>query len=226
MNKIKEIVPSLLSFEKQKWPQYFNWFYQNGINYIHFDVMDGQYVIQQAYDEKDFLIFINDKNNLKAHVHLMVMNPINEINKYIYSKTDAICFHFDACKEDFEVFDCLHLIKYHGIKPGIAINPNFVFKDYERFLDSCEFVTIMGVYPGKGGQKFELSCLYNLKDIANYTMKKQRNILIEIDGGMNFDTIPLVIENGEFFVSGSFLRNEIKNIKNIMDWFKKQCDNK
>ena len=79
----------------------------------------------------------------------------------------------------------------------------------------------MGVYPGKGGQKFEKECLTNLVDIINWSKKNKKEFLIEIDGGMNFSTIPLVIKNSRFIVSGSFLEKNIENIQEILSWMKK-----
>lgn len=222
MQNKRELVPSLLSFNIEDWPKYFSIFYDNSINYIHFDVMDSKYVENSAYDEKDYLFFLQNNNNLKAHVHLMVMNPLNEIYKYQHELTDAICFHFDSCENDEEVFQTLNEIKKMKIKQGIAINPNFKFSDYSRFLDKCEFITIMGVFPGKGGQKFEPSCLHNLTDIKKYCEEKQRSLLIEIDGGMNFETIPLIVNESNYVVSGSFLANNMLDIKNIVEWFNSQ----
>ncbi len=224
MKKKCELVPSLLSFDISKWPIYFDIFHKESINYIHFDVMDKKYVENSAYDEKDYQFFLRHNNNLKAHVHLMVVNPLDEIFKYNHELTDAICFHFDACKNDYEVFQTLSAIKEMKIKQGIAINPNFKFDDYSRFLDECEFITIMGVYPGKGGQKFESSCLNNIIDIQKYCLKKNRSLLIEIDGGMNFETIPIVVNQSNYIVSGSFLANNINDIKSIINWFNLQSN--
>ena len=75
--------------------------------------------------------------------------------------------------------------------------------------------------PGKGGQKFEKECLTNLVDIINWSKKNKKEFLIEIDGGMNFSTIPLVIKNSRFIVSGSFLEKNIENIQEILSWIKK-----
>ncbi|MDE5617546.1 MAG: ribulose-phosphate 3-epimerase [Ureaplasma sp.] len=224
MKKKCELVPSLLSFDVQNWPNYFSIFHNQSINYIHFDVMDKKYVENSAYDENDYKFFLQHNNNLKAHIHLMVINPLNEITKYKSEFTDAICFHFDACKSDDEVYQTLDAIKTMKIKQGIAINPNFKFADYSHFLDECEFITIMGVYPGKGGQKFESSCLNNLRDIQKYCLDKKRSLLIEIDGGMNFDTIPIVVNESNYIVSGSFLANNINEIKNIINWFERQIN--
>lgn len=217
----KEIVPSLLAFNKDKWSYYFHTFKQHQIDYIHFDVMDYEYVNNVAYDSNDYQLFLNDKNDLLAHVHLMVMDPLNEIEKYFNKKTDAICFHFDVYQEKQKVFDCLNKIKNANIKSGIAISPNFRLNDYEVFLPHCDFITIMGVYPGKGGQSFESDAIINLKEIKEWAIKNKKEFLIEIDGGMNFETIPLVISNSKFIVTGSFLEKNINEINNIISWFNK-----
>lgn len=219
MNNKKEIVPSLLAFHKDNWFYFFNIFKKNKINFIHFDVMDKEYVNNVAYDDNDYKLFLQNSNNLQAHVHLMVMDPLKEIEKYFNHKTDAICFHFDVYDDANKVFECLKKIKTNNIKAGIAINPNFIINDYEIYLSECDFITIMGVYPGKGGQKFETSSITNLLAIKDWSIKNKKNFLIELDGGMNFDTIPLIIKNSNYIVSGSFLEKNIKNISDIILWF-------
>lgn len=219
MNNKKEIVPSLLAFQKSNWSQFFDIFQNNNIKFIHFDVMDKEYVNNTAYDHEDYKLFLNDHNHLEAHVHLMVMDPLNEVNKYFNKKTDAICFHFDVYKDPNKVFECLNKIKSNNIKAGIAINPNFTIDDYEMYLKECDFITVMGVYPGKGGQSFETSCINNLLTIRNWSIQNNKEFIIELDGGMNFDTIPLVIKNSDCIVSGSFLEKNITSISDIISWF-------
>lgn len=218
MKNNQQIVPSLLSFNKNDWGYYFILFQHANLEYIHFDVMDKDYVGNTAYNEKDFHKFIHIHNNLKAHVHLMVMDPLNEVEKYFHKKTDAICFHFDVYENQDMVFECLEKIKKAGIKAGIAINPNFAIWYYEQYLQACDFITLMGVFPGKAGQKFEISCLQNLKELKEWSQKNHKEFLIEIDGGMNFDTIPLVLKDSQYLVSGSFLAKNINKLQEITTW--------
>lgn len=216
-----ELVPSLLAFNINDWKYFFNQFINNGLSCVHFDVMDYKYVNNIAYNQNDFNFFLNNHSGLKAHVHLMVMDPLNEFIKYVSPQTESICFHFDVYKNENDIFKTIDEIRKYNIKSGIAINPNFKLNDYKKYLKKCEFITIMGVYPGKGGQKFEKECLTNLVDIINWSKENKKEFLIEIDGGMNFSTIPLVIKNSRFIVSGSFLEKNIENIQEILSWMKK-----
>lgn len=215
-----QLVPSLLAFNITDWKYYFNQFHENGIKYVHFDVMDYKYVNNIAYNENDFQTFLSNNNNLKVHVHLMVLDPLNEFKKYLSNQTESICFHFDVFSNSDDVLKTIREIKKYNIKAGIAINPNFRIKDYEIYLKECEFITVMGVYPGKGGQSFEYDCLNNLSAIINWSKENNHEFLIEIDGGMNFQTIPLVIKNSKFIVSGSFLEQNLQSLSDIVKWIK------
>lgn len=217
--KNKELIPSLLSFNKKNWSYFFLKFQEYKMKYIHFDVMDQEYVQNTAYNEKDFNKFIHTYNNLKAHVHLMVMNPLNEIEKYFHKKTDSICFHYDVYKNDKDVFDCINKIKKNGIKAGIAINPQARISEYEKYLKSCDIVTVMGVNPGKGGQKFQSNTIINLYELKDWMKENNHELLIEIDGGMDYSTIPMVINNSNYIVSGSFLAKNINNLAEIVEFF-------
>ena len=218
MKKI-ELLPSLLAFDKNEWVDDFKTFKVNGIDYIHYDVMDQGYVNNTAFNEIDYKIFLNNHQGLKSHVHLMVLNPLEDVKKYFYKQTDAICFHFDVL-EPLLVIKCLQIIKEQNIKAGIAISPNFNINDFEQYLPYCDLVTIMGVFPGKGGQKFIESTIGNIKAIIEYNKINNRNIMIEIDGGMNFETIPLIYNQSNYIVAGSFLKKHIDQIYEIMQWFK------
>ena len=214
----KELVPSLLAFDPNNWINDFQIFKSNSIDYIHYDVMDKEYVGNTAFDKQEYQIFLNNNLGLKSHVHLMVLNPLKHIDNYLCEQTDAICFHFDTVSFD-EAIICLNKIKAHNIKAGIAISPNFSYSDFEKFLPYCNIVTIMGVYPGKGGQSFIESTINNIKSVVKYNLENKTNIKIELDGGMNFETIPLIFSITDFVVAGSFLKKNIDKISEIMKWF-------
>lgn len=217
--KNKELIPSLLSFNKRDWAYFFLKFQEYNMDYIHFDVMDEEYVHNTAYNEKDFNKFTHIYSHLKAHVHLMVMDPLNEVEKYFHKKTDSICFHYDVYKNYEDVFKCLDKIKQAGIKAGIAINPQTRIYEYDKYLPSCDIVTIMGVNPGKAGQKFQSNVVMSLYELKDWMEENNRKIPIEVDGGMDYNTIPMVISVSDYIVSGSFLAKNFNDLSGIIEWF-------
>lgn len=217
--KNKELVPSLLSFNKKDWSYYFLKFQEYKMNYIHFDVMDEEYVHNTAYNEKDFKKFTHTYSRLKAHVHLMVINPLNEVEKYFHKKTDAICFHYDVYQNEDDVFKCLNKIKNAGIKAGIAINPQARIYEYEKYLPACDIITVMGVNPGKGGQKFQSNVVINLYELKDWMKEHNHELPIEVDGGMEYSTIPMVINLGDYIVSGSYLSKNLDKLAEIVEFF-------
>lgn len=166
-------------------------------DYIHVDVMDGNFVPNKT----DNFIKVLSNTNKPLDVHLMVDNPINYIIEYKNLKPVFITIHAEI---DYCLKDLIDLIHSYGIKAGISIKPNTSIESIEKYLDIIDNVLIMSVEPGKGGQKFMDSVLYKI-DILNKLRKKNNyNYLISIDGGINDTTISKV-QNVDFVISGSFI---------------------
>lgn len=220
MNKTQpKLLPSLLAFNKVHWRQDVGVFLQHDLDALHFDVMDEGYVHNTAYDQHDYQYLLSLDARIKGHVHLMVLNPYWDCEKYFHHQTEVIYFHFDVYEDKQMVHQTLKKIKQQGIACGIAINPNFVPEDYQEFLNECDGVVVMGVYPGKGGQAFEPSCLVNLKFLTDYKQTSSPNFQIEVDGGMNYDTIPSVYAFSQYIVTGSFLAQRMDQLTNLLSWF-------
>lgn len=213
-----KLLPSLLAFDKVNWANDVKIFLDHDLDCMHFDVMDFGYVNNTAYDQHDYQYLLSLDSKLKGHVHLMVLNPYWDCEKYFNKQTEVIYFHFDVYSDKQLVYQTLKKIQDQGIKAGIAVNPNFVPNDYIEFLDACDGIVVMGVYPGKGGQTFESSCLVNLEFLANY-QKNHPNFLIEVDGGMNYETIPSVYDSSNHIVTGSFLAKQLDHISDLLTWF-------
>ena len=169
---------------------------ESNADLIHVDLMDGIYV-----DNKNFTIdeVLNDLKDVtkQLDIHLMVNNPIEYIDKLAILNPEIITIHLDACNNPLSVID---LIKKYGIKVGVAINPDEdinILDDYDNLID---YVLIMSVYPGLGGQKFIPSVLDKIKLLEN------KNILIGIDGGINDETINYLKDYKiNIIVSGSYV---------------------
>lgn len=163
---------------------------------IHVDLMDGLYV-----SDKNFTVdeVINDLKDTKKplDIHLMVNNPEIYIDDLAKLKPFAITFHLDSTKDADKVIE---LIKDYNIKVGIAINPDENIDILDGYLELIDYVLIMSVVPGKGGQTFMKDILDKIKQLEN------KNILIGIDGGINAESIKYLkdykIDN---IISGSFV---------------------
>lgn len=163
---------------------------------IHVDLMDGKYV-----ENKNFTIdeVINDLKDCSKplDIHLMVNNSEKYIDDLAKLKPSIITFHLDSTNNPSEV---INLIKDYNIKVGIAINPNDDISIINDYLYSVDYILIMSVMPGKGGQKFIKEVLTKVKYLEN------KNILIGIDGGINEETINYLKEYKiDNIISGSYI---------------------
>ena len=165
-------------------------------DFIHVDLMDGIYVGNNNFTIEDV---INDLKNINKplDIHLMVKEPIKYIDDLAKLKPDIITFHLDSTTDPLNVIE---LIKDYNIKVGIAINPNEDISILNNYYDLIDYVLIMGVYPGKGGQTFIKEVLQKIKFIESY------KILIGIDGGINSETIDYLKDYKiDIIISGSYV---------------------
>lgn len=165
--------------------------------YIHVDVMDGNFVSNKT---DDFIDILNNSEK-PLDVHLMVDNPINYIIQYKNLKPEFITIHSEI---NYNIKDLIDLIHSYGIKAGISIKPNTSIESIEEYLNDVENVLIMSVEPGLGGQKFMDSILYKIEILTKLRKEKKYNYEISIDGGINDETINRV-RDVDFVISGSFI---------------------
>ncbi len=204
-----KISTSMLSSEKSKMNELNN----SITDYFHVDIMDGVFVSNNTVNKMDELLELNKK---PLDFHLMVSNVSYYLNKYLKYNPKYITFHIET---DTNINDCINLIHKYGIKAGIAINPDTSIDKLLPYLADIDLVLVMSVNPGLGGQKFikestinKINKLLNLRQINNY------NYEIEVDGGINIDTVSDVKEC-DIIVSGSYITNGnfSKNINNLIN---------
>jgi len=158
-----------------------------GIKWIHFDVMDGEFVKNISFGNL-FLKSVNKEIDLIKDVHLMIKNPLEKIDYFAEAGADYLTFHYEACKDDAEVFKVIDKIHEKGIKAGISIKPKTPVSKVFPFLHSLDLVLIMSVEPGVGGQKFMDSSLNKVTALKNRIVEEKVPTLISIDGGINDKT--------------------------------------
>ena len=173
------------------------------VDYIHMDIMDAEFVpnISFGYSVVGSLRKLTDK---PFDTHLMMMHPQNYIENFVKAGSQYITFHVEA---DCDVIKTIELIKSYGIKAGISIKPKTSVEEIKKYLPLVDMVLVMSVEPGFGGQKFMPIAIDKVKDLKELKDKNNYNYLINIDGGINGETAPLISKYVDLAVSGSYICN-------------------
>lgn len=175
---------------------------ETNTDYIHLDIMDGEFVTNKTWHLDDLIPYLED-NTKPLDVHLMVNDVINYVNEFSFLNPEYITFHYEAVDNIDETIDYIHNL---GIKAGIAIKPNTKIEEIYNYLPKLDEVIVMSVNPGMGGQEFILSTVEKINGLKDYKVDNNLNYIINVDGGINNNTIKLV-SNADMVVSGSYVTN-------------------
>ena len=171
-------------------------------DFIHLDVMDGKYVSNKTLPFRE-MKHIYEFTNKRLDVHLMVDAPSSFIKDYASLNTEYISIHLDT-KED--IISNLKLIKSYGIKAGVVLNPNDDVSMIIPYLSYIDLILVMGVVPGRSGQKFINKIINKLKELKVLKIEyKDFNFKISIDGGINDITVKKVRDLVDIVVSGNYV---------------------
>ncbi|WP_413380055.1 ribulose-phosphate 3-epimerase [Alkalihalobacillus sp. 1P02AB] len=200
-----KIAPSILSADFAKLAKDIKEVEQGGADYIHVDVMDGHFVPNITIGPL-VVESIRPVTNLPLDVHLMIENPDLYIEAFAKAGADIISVHVEACPH---LHRTIHLIKEHGVKPGVVINPATPVSAIEPIIKDVSLVLLMTVNPGFGGQSFIESVLPKITEVKNLADKFNLSLDIEVDGGVNPETAKLCVEAGaNVLVAGSAIYNQ------------------
>ena len=170
--------------------------------YIHFDVMDGDFVPNLTFGPQ-FISNLRNQTKKVFDVHLMINRVGKFLDDYIKAGSDIITFHIEI---EENLSELISKIKDKNIKAGIAIKPKTPWEEIKSLLHSIDQVIIMTVEPGFGGQSFMDSQIDKIKSISNYIKENNLSVDIEIDGGVNYETGKICRDAGaNILVAGSFL---------------------
>lgn len=170
------------------------------IDYIHLDVMDGVFVENKTLSLSEFENIIRFSSK-PIDVHLMVSDVKKYIDSYFKLNPEYIIFHYEAVSD---VIGVINYIKEKKIKVGLSIKPNTEINEIINYLNYVDLVLLMSVEPGRGGQSFirevkdKIDLLHQIKNKEGY------NFIIEVDGGINNETIKLC-KNADMCVVGSYI---------------------
>ena len=170
-------------------------------SYIHVDVMDGNFVSGVHFQNISEIKEISNNSIKPLDVHLMVDNPIDYIEKLGDMNIEFITVHLEIDKDLKEIFS---RIKNSGYKVGLSIKPNTGINEIEPYLNDIDMVLVMSVEPGLGGQRFMDSTINRVNKLKELINNSGKDILIEVDGGINNETITK-LENVDIVVVGSYI---------------------
>ncbi len=176
----------------------------HGCDMIHFDVMDGHFVPNISYGVP-VLKSLKKCTDKPYDVHLMISDPLRYIKDFADAGADIITFHFEA---DSDVSATIKKIRECGCKVGISLKPATPAEDVYPYLGDIDMVLVMTVEPGFGGQSFMSDMLDKIAKIRAKANELSLDLDIEVDGGIDGKTAPLVKNAGaNVLVSGSYLFN-------------------
>ncbi|MCY7980794.1 ribulose-phosphate 3-epimerase [Bacillus inaquosorum] len=174
---------------------------KGGADCIHIDVMDGHFVPNITIGPL-IVEAVRPVTDLPLDVHLMIEEPDRYIPTFAKAGADILSVHAEACPH---LHRTIQLIKEQGVKAGVVLNPHTPVQVIEHVFDDLDLVLLMTVNPGFGGQKFIHSVLPKIKEVKRMADERgKKDLLIEVDGGVNKETAPIVIEAGaNLLVAGS-----------------------
>ena len=187
-------------------------------DYFHIDVMDGKFVEKDTYQKMfEYASYIRRISNLPLDVHLMVEDIDKAVEDFLAVEPNIITFHLEACKDREDVMKKIQYIKDNHCKVGIAIKPNTKIEEIYEFLPYIHSCLVMTVEPGKGGQTFLNDMVKKIEDLKKYLEENDLETDIEVDGGINLKTAPIVKNAGaNILVAGTaiLMANKFEDIIN------------
>jgi ribulose-phosphate 3-epimerase len=195
-----ELAPSILSADFARLGEQVRAAEEGGASVIHVDIMDGHFVPNLTIGPP-VVKSLRKVTKLPLDCHLMIENPDEFIPAFAEAGIDWVSVHQEACRH---LNRTLHLIKSHDCLAGVVINPATPVDSLSEVLDIVDYVLVMSVNPGFGGQKFIPSTLHKMRQLTEIRSRRGLQYRIEVDGGVALDTVAEVVRAGaEILVAGN-----------------------
>jgi ribulose-phosphate 3-epimerase len=195
-----ELAPSILSADFARLADQIQAATEGGASVMHLDVMDGHFVPNLTIGPP-VVASIRKHTNLPLDCHLMIEHPDEFIPAFVDAGANWISVHQEATRH---LNRTLELIRSHGVNVGVVINPATPVEMLTEVLDLVDYVLVMSVNPGFGGQKFIRGALHKIANLARIRRARNLDYRIEVDGGVSLETVGDVVRAGaEILVAGN-----------------------
>ncbi len=195
-----ELAPSILAADFARLGEQVRAAEEGGATVVHVDIMDGHFVPNLTIGPP-VVKSLRKVTELPLDCHLMIENPDEFIPAFAEAGADWISVHQEVCRH---LNRTLHLIKSHDCLAGVVINPATPVDTLEEVLDLVDYVLVMSVNPGFGGQKFIPGTLHKMRQLSEIRSQRRLTYRIEVDGGVGHDTVGDVVRaGGEILVAGN-----------------------
>lgn len=199
--RIGKIAPSVMCVDFINLEKTLRIFEENQIEYIHVDIMDGEFVPNYTLGT-DFCKMLKKSTNIPLDIHLMIKNPESKLGWFSFDEKDYVSVHYESTPH---IHRALATIKRIGGKPMLALNPGTPLSCMEHLLDDMDALLLMTVDPGFAGQKLIPQMLDKIRDARAFLDERgYQHIKLEVDGNVSFENATKMYEAGaDIFVAGS-----------------------